>query len=261
MATQLVQQGYYALVRWRPDVTRDEAKNVAVILVDPEGQFGGVKSAPISEISQSLRDQGLIDALVNGLKGQFSSQAKPDLGWLRALHSSLFDSLVVTEPAPTAVPAADETLEALYRALVAPRYRGSSPRTVTKGAFLDRVVERFRTEGIPVRRGEYVKDFLFDAVATPKGRPPIMVEVLSFATLAKSWVNSEHDAGHFLYAVERTNASTAMAVINPPTDESVETARASFERIKRWFNVAQLFTITSDELGRGRLPLPGQTRQ
>lgn len=47
MVAAVVEQGYYSILRWRNDVMRDEARNVAVVLVDEEGQFGGFRHAPL----------------------------------------------------------------------------------------------------------------------------------------------------------------------------------------------------------------------
>ena len=64
MADRVVQQGYFSVVRWRHDSTRDEARNVAVVLVDEEGLGGGVRAAPLSQVSRRLHDQGILDALL-----------------------------------------------------------------------------------------------------------------------------------------------------------------------------------------------------
>jgi hypothetical protein len=240
MAQELRERGYFSLIRWASDPTRDEAKNVAVVLVDAEGQFGGVKAAPLSAVSSNLRQQGLLDSLLIGLAEQFKTDAKPDLQRLREISKSLDRSLYITEPHSVAVSEASTVLQALYRAYVAPR---PAPRLQTKGVLLDRVVNSLRRWGLNTRRGVYLKDFLFDAIVGEKR--PTVIEVLSFATRTRDWSTTERDAGHFLYAVEQIGAPAA-AVIKPPSVTSYVTAAASYERVNRWLRKAQVPAIELD---------------
>jgi hypothetical protein len=242
MAQKLSERGYFSLIRWASDPTRDEAKNVAVVLVDAEGQFGGVKAAPLSGVSPSLRQQGLLDSLLVGLAGQFTTEQKPDLKWLRALSKSLDRSLYVTEPRSVAVSEASTTLLALYRAYAAPR---PTPRQQTKGVLLDRVINSLRRWGHETRRGEYLEDFLFDAIVGAKN--PTVIEVLSFATGTRDWSATERDAGHFLYAVKQVGIPAA-AVIKPPSDASYVTAATSYERVNRWLHKARVPAIELDHI-------------
>ncbi len=229
-------QGFFSVLRWRADATRDEARNVAVILVSPDGEFGGVKAAPLSSVSPRLHDQGILDDVIAGLEQQFSAPHKPGLVALEEWHRSMQHSLCLTEPRPTAVSDADVVLQALYRAYVQPRGHGSS--VLTKGRLLDQIVGRVRRRGFEVRRGTYVDDYLFDAVVHGPGVSSA-VEVLSFATSARSWASVEHDAGHFLYALGRVNLS-GLAVVQAPTDGSQTAATQSWERVNRWFREAGL---------------------
>jgi hypothetical protein len=235
---------YFSILRWRTDPARDEAKNVAVILVDEAGERGGIKAAPISSLSSRLRDQGLLDSMVEGLARQFSSEVKPTIRELNEMHRALDRSLYLTEPRSTAMPGnPNEVLTSLYRAYVAPRSRGGS--TPTKGAVLDRVLNTFRRQGIEVHRGQYVSDFLFDAVVQSPRNQSSVVEVLSFATAARDWSGAEHDAGHFLYAMERVSLP-GFAVIRPPAEASHESAHKAHERVQRWFADAQV-PVTAPE--------------
>ncbi len=229
-------QGFFSVLRWRLDPTRDEARNVAVLLVDREGSIGGVKAAPLSQISPRLHDQGLLDAVIAGIERQFAEAHKPTLGALTEWQATLQHSLYLTEPKPTAVPDVDVALQALYRAYVQPRGGGS--RTLTKGRVLDQVVSGIRRRGFEVRRGSYVNDFLFDAVVDHGGRTSAL-EVLSFATEARQWTAAEHDAGHFLYAIEQAGLS-GVAVVQPPVALSARSASEAFERVTRWFGKADL---------------------
>jgi hypothetical protein len=260
MAQVVTQRGYFSVLRWRSDVGRDEAKNLAILLVDAEGQWGGMRAAPLSAISSRLKDQGILDSMLVGLSKQFESQDKPDLTRLQSLQESLQHSVYLTEPKPTAVADVNETLQALYRAFVAPKVGGG--RVITKGVVLDRVVETLRKRGLGVSRGQYVEDFLFDAVVKEgPSQPASALEILSFATAAKEWTGAEHDAGHFLYAVERVRLRP-LAVVQPPDKEkSADTAAASFKRVMRWFEKANVRVVEPSELADLQLALIGESRK
>jgi hypothetical protein len=260
MAQVMTQRGYFSVLRWRSDVGRDEAKNLAILLVDPEGQWGGMRAAPLSAISSRLKDQGILDSMLVGLSKQFESEDKPDLTRLQSLRETLQHSIYLTEPKPTAVADVNEALHALYRAFIAPKAGGA--RVITKGVVLDRVVETLRKRGFSVNRGHYVEDFLFDAVVKEGPRQPASaLEVLSFATAAKEWTGAEHDAGHFLYAVEQVRLQP-LAVVQPPDRErSADTAAVSFKRVMRWFDKAGVRTVEPSELADPQLALIGEGRR
>ncbi len=252
MADDLVQRAYYSILRWRGDATRDEARNVAVMLVEAEGLFGGLKAAPLSSISPRLREQGLLDAMLVNLQRHFEGDARPNLAFLREMHAGLQRSLYLTEPQSVAVPDPDAVLTALYRAYVAPRGGGS--RAITKGTVLDRVVNTLRSQGYHVRRGEYVDDFMFDVVIETERERLAVGGVLSFASTIKNWTPVEYDAGHFLYALDRLGTA-GFSVIQPPSEISPQAALASFERVRRWLDGAGVPVVEPIELEEGRLPV------
>lgn len=233
-------QGYFSILRWRMDPTRDEGKNVAVILVDPDGRIGGVRAAPISSISRQLHEQGLLDAVVANLEAQFEGSAKLTLQKLEAMRNDLQRSLSITEPRPVAVPDIDITLDALYRAYAAPKAGGST--NATKGHVLDRVVTKLRSAGWSLKRGEYVGDFIFDVVASKPNK--LVGEVLSFASGAKNLVPVEQDAGHFLYGLSQVQLP-GLAVIEPPREEAAED---SYRRVARWFKREGVEILAVDDL-------------
>jgi len=237
-------QGFFSVLRWRLDPTRDEATNVAVVLVDREGMFGGVRAAPLSSVSPRLHEQGILDAAIAGLERQFSEAHKPSLGVLIEWQRSLQHSLCFTEPKPTAVPDVDTVLQALYQAYVRPR--GGGGGKLTKGRLLDQVVTRVRHRGFEVRRGSYVDDYLFDAVVDHDGHRSAL-EVLSFATGARHWTPVEHDAGHFLYAIGAVGLS-GVAVVEPPGPDSQRSATDAFNRVNRWFQHANLPVVAPLEV-------------
>lgn len=245
MVDSIAGRGYFSLLRWRAEPSRDEARNIAVLLVNESGEIGAIKAAPISSISPRLHDQGLLDRVIAGLEAQFEGEPKPSVGRLREWQESFRHSISLTPPSETAVPDIELALSALYRAYVAPRTGGS--RVLTKGKLLDSVVGTLRKRGLTIRRGDYVNDFLFDAVIG-EGEP-ILLDVLSFATSAKAWAPVEHDAAHFLYALGHVGHSSALAVVAPPVESSHSNAIRSYDRVSRWLSDAQVAAVGPDEVG------------
>ena len=213
MGTIKPEQGYFSVLRWRRDVTRDEARNVAVVLVDHDGVSGGIRSAAISSISPRLREQGLLDDMLLGIERQFQSDRKPDLRTLERMHESMQRSLYLTPPQPTAVFDIEQTLSALFRAYVAPVQHGVNRHA--KGAILDRTIRVLRRQGLDVRRSHRLGEFFFDIVVDSERPKPYVFEVLTFASGKKEPVSAEHDAGHFLYALDRLDI-TGLALVQPP---------------------------------------------
>jgi hypothetical protein len=244
-------RGYFSVVRWCSDATRDEARNIAVVLVDAEGQFGDVKAAPPSSLSQDARQQGFLDAVVQGLAVQFQKDEKPDLKRLREMSSGLARSLYLTDPKPTAVPDPDLTLQALYKSYVAPL---PTPRAITKGIVTDRVVYALRRRGFHVRRGEYFGEFFFDALIETQGTV-VAMDILSFASSKKDWLPSERDAGHFLYGLEKLGLP-GRAVIQPPAGGSEAAAEVTFTRVREWFDEAQVPVLNPDDVIDPNMSLP-----
>lgn len=242
MGERVASQGHFALLRWRPDATRDEARNVAVLLAAEDGSYAGIRHAPLSSVSVKLRDQGILDDVLTGLAARLEDPAG-SLELLQELYGRFGRSVVVTEPKPVAVYDPSEALAAMYRAYVAPRGGGS--RAATKGSVLDKVVDVFREQGLKVRRGAYLDDFIFDVVLENGGNSPAVVEVLSFAAPRKDWAPVERDAGHFLYARRRLDVP-GRAIIQPPTGETG--AVESHDRIQRWLENDEVPSITVDDL-------------
>jgi hypothetical protein len=246
MEMKPVERGYYSLVRYRSDPTRGEGRNIAVVLVDAEGQFGGVKMARASTLSQNEHQRGFLDTMLRGLQAQFNVSPKPDLSRLKELSDQFDRSVEITEPLPTAVPDPEQTLEVLYKAFVA---RPAGGGEMTKGDIADKVQAVFLKQGFVVRRSHYVKDVNFDLVVDrPQGQ--LACEFLSFVTRAKTergWLPVERDAGHFLYGLERVELK-GMAVVQPPVGDSPDQAQASFARISKWFDEADVPVHTPEQV-------------
>lgn len=240
----LTQQGFFSLLRWRADPTRDEARNVAILLVVPNAQVGVVRAAPLNSISPRLHDQGIVDDLLAGLEQTFSGLTSPTVDLLSELHERFQRSLVVTKPKPVAVADIDADVAALYRAYLAQRGGGGS-RARTKGMVRDRVTKALRDRGIAAKLGQYVDGFLFDIVVQNGHTQPTVLEILSFAGERKDWTPVEYDAGHFLYGCQQLGIE-ARAVVVPPSADNGGTL--SYERVRRWLSQEDVGILTEDEL-------------
>jgi hypothetical protein len=192
-------------------------------------------------------DQVLVD-----LAAQFSETKKPDLTTLQDWHGRLQRSLYLSEPQPVAVAGEDETLDALYRAYLAPA--GGPRRTLTKGAVLDRVVAAYREQGHEVQRAHYIDDFIFDIVLNGHGNTPTVVEVLSFGAPRKDWTPVEKDAGHFLFALSALDIP-GRAVIQAPEADGDRSATEPHERVRRWLEGARVPVQAPEELVAEQLAL------
>lgn len=250
-------QGFFSILRYRSDVTRDEAKNLAVLLVSADGSFGGMKAGRVSAASQRLREQGLVDSILVNLADRFQGDARPDLGALRQMVATLERSIYLTEPQPVVVPDVDLTLSALFRSYVATHGGGSR---ATKGAILDRVVAGLRGRGWSLARSQYVRGFLFDLVIErPEGRRRLG-EVLSFASGARKWEQVENDAGHYLYGLERVTEASGLGIIEPPTEDAHPPAVESHRRVSGWFREAGVQILRPEDLiGNGEPPAVQQS--
>lgn len=209
---------------------RTDGRSVAVALVAEDGGFGAVKHLPPSQLAERLRERGIVDAALVSLARVVAGG--PDaIERLEAIRSRGMGGLTIGEPLSTDLGGAPDTvLSALFHALVARPTSRRSGRT--KGEVLDRTVATFRRVGAPVRVGKYVGDFLMDAVVEPADRPELVVLAQSFEGFRKNWGPVEHEAGHFLYAVERMQRK-GVCVLQPPV-RGDETAMAAFARVSRW---------------------------
>lgn len=246
MEQQLTDTAYFSLLRWVPDPSRDEARNIAVLMLDLEGAFGGLKAAQISSVSKLLAEQGLVDGVIESLRVRFSEEPRGTVGQLRLLQKSLDGPLVLTEPQPAAVVGGlDETLDSLYNAYV--HRRQSRPQGTTKGQLLDRVMRRVRRAGWPAKRGQYYSDYLLDAVVDV-ATGPVALGVYSFRQERKTWGDIEKDVGYFVFATGDLDIPRA-AVVEPPDPEvSREAAFEAHERVQGWLGRHEIKPLKIDSL-------------
>ena len=252
-------EGFYSVVRYTPDPVRDEAKNVALMLVDETRNLGRIRVAPLSQVAARLEEHGLLDSLLVGLATRLESGDLRQRRGVELLSATLGPTLSMSPPRGAAIAAnLDETLKSLYQAYVAPR-RARDAGT-SRGEILDRLVRVCRKVGATIEPGSTIEDVLFDAVMRGGDRITPL-QILSFDTEAQSPRGIEHAAGYFLYGLDRVHTQ-GICVLQPPRHTSSSPIKVSFERISRWMSDAGVETVEAAAFSRvaasmaGRLPLP-----
>ncbi len=259
MVTQMspeARQGYFSLLRWRSDVTRDEERNIGVVLLDPGSGQRALRPMPVSRLSSKLHEQGILDAALATIR-ESVEQDTFTVDDLADMHRSFTRSLLVSEPQPIAVSDVDATLGVLYKTFVSVR-GGGGTRSLTKGAVTDRVVDQLRHRGWRVKRGAYLQEFIFDLVveqAPGVQNPPSVMGILSFGSERKDWSPVEMEAGHFAFGVEQLSLQAVAAILPPASDASSATKR-SHERVRHMLDRAAVQTRDVNDYLEPRTSLP-----
>jgi hypothetical protein len=247
-ATHLGQFGQYFVLGYRPRLSRREVRSVGVALVADSGDYAMVKHLPPSQLAANVRDQGILDAALVGIARSIQANAAAAIDRLATMRGLDAGALVVGPPMPADLGVAPTvTLDALFKALVA--QRTSRRPGLRKSQLLDSVVDRLRQSGATVRRGEYLDDFLMDAVLASEDKGSTAVHVESFATSGRDWSRAEQEAGYFLYALDQLGLD-GLLVTQEPNEASDEAALKSFERVQRWSSRSGLVRATPADLPR-----------
>jgi hypothetical protein len=98
-----VAQGYASIVKWCPDLVRDECRNIGVILIDAEGTAGGIRHLSTSFLPESVRKGGIVPDLLGGLHLRFDKGERPTLSELETMSNNLRSHIRITPPKPIAV--------------------------------------------------------------------------------------------------------------------------------------------------------------
>ena len=118
-------KGYFSLVQYCPDVARQEAVNVGVVLLCPEQNFIGVKMAPANhrvrrffgeEADNYQHLNAMKDALASRIQVEAADLLTP--GALETFVETRANKVVLTMPKPMRVGDAAADLLALYEELV-----------------------------------------------------------------------------------------------------------------------------------------------
>jgi len=231
-----VQKAHFALIRWLNSPGRGEAKNLGVILFDAEGAWTKVKVAPLKRILPSLADT-VVDDYLGYLEGRAQEGKGFTLTEVRELFETHVHSLQFTEPRPAAVPAdengPDATVDALYRALVAPPGRGGGGET--KSRLKGKVRAVLDKSGLRYKADARVAEFSFDFVIEGEERP-VAVGVFSFNADKKDWLPEEQAGGYLLYALHalRDQRIRGAAIVAEPREGGNPVAENTWRLVTKW---------------------------
>ena len=233
-AVDLLDRGQSFLVQYQLSSSRGELRNIAVVLVAESGGFAAVKHLPPSLLAGRVREQGILDAALVSLADVVSRQPEEALARLDRLRRRREGTLVIGDPMPTDMAGSPErALAATFKALVT---RPTARRAgYGKAEILDRAVSTLRGVGATVRVGEYLDDFLIDAlIVQARDNPPAIIHAQTFDGARRDWSRLEQETAHFLFASEQIRGE-AICVVQPPTERNgVEAGARSYSRVERW---------------------------
>jgi len=234
-------RGQYFVIKYRSSATRNEVRNVGIALVAEDGSFATVKHLPPSQLAARLRPQGILDSALVGIAKVVGSDTQRAIERLNAMGSTFGSSVMIDPGRPADIslnPSA--TLDAIFGALVG--QKSGRPAGLPKGKLLDKVVDTFRRGGSVIRRGEYLDDFLIDALVQESTAPATAIHVQSFALAHRDWSRAERETGYFLYAADHMNVD-CLCVIQPPTEISDDDGRRSYDRVTRLVGRAGVLSV------------------
>jgi len=160
----------YRILRYTPNLVRDEWLNIGVLLFDPgagrlrarllEGEAGLARVRRIHPHA----DIALLRALQEDFERQIAESGKNAQVWLAKMEETLSNVLQIGPQKAVLTEDFETELDRLYRDQVeTPRYRGVSgtEREATRGTIRMRATEAFRRAGIlqQFERGVRVQDF------------------------------------------------------------------------------------------------------
>lgn len=160
----------YQVLRYTPNLVRDEWVNIGVLIHDPAE--GRVRARTIEDESEFARvrrlhpaaDENLLRALGSDLEKQFAEHAGDISGLLAKLDQNLSNVLQLSARRGVLTEDLEAELERLYRDHVEPpRYRAAPGPAATRPAIRARITEVFRGAGVlkKMQRGVRVDQFTF----------------------------------------------------------------------------------------------------
>ena len=237
------QVGYYSIVRFAPDVSRGEGRNVAVILVGEKPEVGQVRAAPLSRVAPKVRQAGVLDAVLRSLAARVKEGAILGERGLASIATGSPATFSITQPRPTVIGTDPKgAIDGLYRAFIGVR-AGREPNR--KGEILDHLVSAMVRKGAPIEREAYLQDFAIDILVS--GAKPAAIQVLSFCVGESRGVTVERETGHFLFGLER-HGLEANAVVQPPNDAAGRGLWTSYDRVQRWLDEARVNSVRPSDI-------------
>lgn len=172
MAEEKLQTFTYRILRYAPNVVRDEWVNIGILIHDPQAKK--VKARLIDEPGEFARlrrlhrnaDERLLRALQADLDAQLAAQGDDPGGFVAKLEDTLSNVLQLSPQRGLLAEDFELELDRLYREHVeAPRYRGRIAQFIeyTRGEIRKHIVEVFRRAGIlgKMEKGVRVGEFTY----------------------------------------------------------------------------------------------------
>ena len=156
----------YAIIRYIPNMLREEFINVGVLLVCPEANYQGMRAIPSFGTDSKVKafeggDGRFVRHAVTKLKhavedhqlGRFVSEnAAPEglltFSGLASLSASYHNNIQLSEPRPTVTTQPEETLEGLFQQFVTADKNVSGEGRVTRQTMRKAVYSVFREKGL-----------------------------------------------------------------------------------------------------------------
>ncbi len=171
MAEQALHACGYRVVRYTPNLVRDEWVNIGVLIHDPSAKRAQVRL--IDELSEFARirrlhpnaDEGFLRALQADLEAQLAAREQDWDAWMTELDRSLSNLVQLSPQTGVLTDDMDAELDRIYHERVAvPRYRAAAAGAVnTRAGIRARASQAFHRAGILPRmeRGIRVEEFTF----------------------------------------------------------------------------------------------------
>jgi hypothetical protein len=145
----------YHVLRYTPNLVRDEWVNIGVVIHDPEEKRAGVRLLASEGDFVRVRrlqpgaDENLLRALEGDLEKQFEENAADLPGLIAKLGDALSNAVQLSAHKGVLTEDMDAELERLYRDHVEPPHpRAGAAQTATRSGIRARMTEVFRTAGI-----------------------------------------------------------------------------------------------------------------
>jgi hypothetical protein len=256
MSEEQMQTFTYRILRYTPNLIRDEWINVGVLLQDPARNLLRVRMIEEDEVFVRLRklrfdaNENLLRALQSDLEAQASEHPEGASGFLKHLDDTLSNLLQMSPQRAVLSADLEAELERLYADHVAPpihRPRGAVEAANSRADIRARTVEVFRRGGIfgRMQKGIRASDFTFPG-------DPLRIDFAWRSNGTRGFVHTvalardPRQAKEFAFTTERIRAQVADCRFTAitETEPRLEDARHQF--------VAQMFAEQKIEI----VPVP-----